>query len=128
MSDWLDMMSEYESDESLKLAEMKFSPSYDISKVITASGKPFLEISSIYHYYHFSSGMERDNLALLEKSQKFSIIIKEKKNHERENNDGSNLLINPLPTLPCLLKLSNNNNKVVVFIPFSELIPIWQSS
>ena len=55
-------MSDYEKNEAKKLAEMKFSPSYDMSKVITESGQPFLELESIYHYYDFNTGFQKDNL------------------------------------------------------------------
>ena len=117
-------MSEYEREESIKLGELKFSPSYDMSKVMTMSGKIFLKLKSIYHYYDFNLGMQMDNLEKLEKSKKFSVIIKTDTVDDNNNNDDdSHLLLTSPPTIPCLLKLSNHN-KVFVFIPFCELIPI----
>ena len=131
------MMSEYEREESLKLGEMKFSPSYDMSKVMTTSGKFFLELKSMYHYYDFNIGGQKDNLDQLKKSKKFSVIVKTTdidtdtdtttttNNNNNNNNDDedSHLLLTSLPTIPCLLK-SSNPSKVFVFIPFCELIPI----
>ena len=122
------MMSEYEREESLKMGEMKFSPSYDMSKVMTTSGKFFLELESMYHYYDFNIGIQKDNLDQLKNnSKKFSIIVKttdiDTYNNNNNNDDDGHLLLTSLPTIPCLLK-SSNPSKVFVFIPFCELIPI----
>ena len=125
------MMSEYEREESLKMGEMKFSPSYDMSKVMTTSGKFFLELESMYHYYDFNIGIQKDNLDQLKNnSKKFSIIVKttdidtdNNNNNNNNNDDDGHLLLTSLPTIPCLLK-SSNPSKVFVFIPFCELIPI----
>ena len=121
------MMSEYEREESLKMGEMKFSPSYDMSKVMTTSGKFFLELESMYHYYDFNIGIQKDNLDQLKNnSKKFSIIVKTTNidtYNNNNNDDDGHLLLTSLPTIPCLLK-SSNPSKVFVFIPFCELIPI----
>ena len=118
-----DYMSEYEKNEARKLAEMKFSPSYDMSKVITENGDTFLELESIYHYYEFGSGFQRDNLDDLRNSRNFSLIVK---NEIKEDKGGDDDKYNnsQLPSLPKLLLLPSKSNKIVLFIPFSELIYI----
>ena len=98
---------------------MKFSPSYDMSKVITESGQPFLELESIYHYYDFNTGFQKDNLIDIKNSKPFSIIIKNEKKNDKDDNSY-------LPSIPQLLLLPSKSNKIVIFIPFTELIPIYR--
>lgn len=108
-------MSEYERNEHFKMSEMKFSPSYDMSKVITNSGQTFLKLKSLHHYYDFNSGLQRDNAPKLKNSKPFSVIVKHE-SKETETNDDT------IPIIPQIIKLSRSDN-VFVFIPFCELIP-----
>ena len=116
----------YSHDEmAVMMGEMKFTPSFDMSKIMTESGKTFLQLKSIYHYYDFRTGMEKNNIDNLSNGNHFSVIVKsidgKTKADNNNNNDTSN---ESLPTHSCIQKCPNNG-KVNVFIPYCELIPIY---
>ena len=118
----------YSHDEmAIMMAETKFSPSYDMAKIVTRSGKIFLELKSIYHFYDFRTGYAKDNIDHLKKGRYFSVIVKSIKTTNVDNSSSKKddfMNTKKLPAHPCILKCPESG-KVNVFIPFCELIPIF---
>ena len=113
----------YSHDEmAVMMGEMKFSPSFDMSKVMTESGKILFQLKSIYHYYDFRTGMEKDNIDHLKNGKYFSVIVKSIDGKTRNNtsNEFTTTTSNILPTHPCIRKCPDSG-KINVFIPYCEL-------
>ena len=101
-------------EEKIMLSDAKFSPSYDLSKILTSNGHLYLQLKSIYEYYNYNTGMNHNIVNFEDEVETidYSEIKKPNKFLNKKNDI--------IPTQSCLLKLKNG--KIVVFIPYCELI------
>ena len=96
-------------EQKTMLADAKFSPSYDLSKIFTSKGELFHQLESIYTFYDYNNDCSKE-IVNFETTTPFSIIKKPSESKESNNK----------PEHPCLLRL--NTGKIAVFIPYCELI------
>lgn len=97
-------------DERKKmLADAKFSPSYDLSKIYTSNGILYHQLESIYTFYDYNNNCTKE-IVNFKTTTPYSVIRKPDESKESE------------PEHPRLLRL--NTGKIAVFIPYCELIYI----
>lgn len=109
------------------LAAAKFSPSFDLSKILLSDGTLYHQIDSKYKYFNYNESVTK-NIVDFENDVEiinFSVIKNSPLDDSSKSDDTSfphntTTTTKLLPEFPCLLKLKTG--RVAVFIPYSELI------